>query len=63
MNGAKPVSTLLEQCYRLEHEMYETGRENMKGLQFIYQSVFCSLMYDVICTIPDIAQSPRALAK
>ena len=58
MESAKPVSTPLAGHFRLSAVMSPSSeKEKMHMARVPYASVVGSLMYDMVCTHPDIAQA------
>ncbi|KAE8664067.1 hypothetical protein F3Y22_tig00112857pilonHSYRG00227 [Hibiscus syriacus] len=64
MQDAKPVSTPLGVHFRLSEEQSpKTEEERAQMVKVMYASAIGSLIYDMVCTRPDIAQAVGAVSR
>lgn len=64
MKSVKPISTPLVNHFSLSKKLCPTNKEGKKQMALIlYSSTVGSLMYDMVCTRPDIAQAVSVVSR
>jgi hypothetical protein len=64
MQNAKPISTLLDNHFKLNKEMCPKTQEDIKYMSMIpYSSTVGNLMYVIVCTRPDIAHAVGVVSR
>ena len=64
MHNANPVSTLLADHFKLAKEMCPKTQEQIEYMSRVpYSSTVGSLMYDMVCTRPDIAHAVGVMSR